>query len=67
MKSSVCYYGLNYGNDDIVEKIISYEYVGNGKIENPTTEKETSFSNYLKEQSGYTNCNDFLQAHPYER
>lgn len=64
--SSVCYYGLNYGNDDIVEKIIRYEYAGNGKIKNPITKEEKSFSNYLKEQSGYTNCNDFLKAHPFE-
>jgi hypothetical protein len=64
--TSICYHNLGYNSDDIVEKIIRYQYIGNGKLDNPINYKQTKFSEYLKEQSGYDNCNDFLQAHSNE-
>ena len=60
--SSVCYYSLNYNSSDIVEKIVSYKYIGNGRIGAPIIIKKVSFSDYLEEQTGYNNCNEFLKA-----
>ena len=64
--SSVCYYSLNYNSSDIVKKMVSYKYIGNGTIGAPILIKEDSFADYLEEQTGYNNCNEFLKAHPIE-